>query len=106
MASNRPEKRHATVFPKDLRFLEELGLNIQLARKRRKLTQLQMCERTGLDPKTVRKIEKGEPAVTMGHYIAILAVLGLSGDVAKVAADDELGRKLQDIALLGSRKGS
>jgi transcriptional regulator with XRE-family HTH domain len=105
MASNQSEKRHATVFPKDLRHLEEMGQNIKLARKRRKLTQLQVCERTGLDPKTVRRIEKGEPAVSMGHYMVVLSVLAISGDIAKVAADDELGRKLQDIALLGSRKG-
>ena len=100
MAEISSSKRHATVFPKDLRYLEEMGVNIQLARKRRKLTQLQMCERTGLDPKTVRKIEKGEPSVSIGHYISVLAVLGLSGDVVKVAADDQLGRKLQDIALI------
>ena len=102
---NSSSKRHATVFPKDLRYLEEMGVNIQLARKRRQLTQLQMCERTGLDPKTVRKIEKGEPSVSIGHYISVLAVLGLSGDVIKVAADDQLGRKLQDIALIKRPKG-
>ena len=98
------EKRHATVFPKELRYLEEMGQNVRLARKRRKLTQLQICERTGLDAKTVRKVEKGDPTVSMGHYMVVLAVLGLSDGMAKVAMDDELGRKLQDIALLNPKK--
>ena len=40
----------------------------------------------------------------MGHYVAVLAVLGLVDDLANVASDDELGRKLQDIKLMGKQK--
>jgi hypothetical protein len=39
--------------------------------------------------------------VSLGHYVAVLSVLGLVDDLAQVASDDELGRKLQDIELLG-----
>lgn len=39
--------------------------------------------------------------VSLGHYVG---VLGLVEDLAKVASDDELGRKLQDIKLMSKQK--
>lgn len=36
----------------------------------------------------------------MGAYFNTLRVLGLQNDVLKLAADDEYGRKLQDLALI------
>lgn len=36
----------------------------------------------------------------MGSYFNVLRVLGLHEDFLKLAADDEFGRKLQDLALL------
>jgi transcriptional regulator with XRE-family HTH domain len=95
-------KRNAPVFPKNRKILSELGENIKLACKRRKYTQSLIADRTGLSRTTVRKIEQGDPTVSIGHYIAVLGVLGLVDDFAKVASDDELGRKLQDIKLKGS----
>mgnify|MGYP000946278957 CR=1 FL=1 len=56
----------------------------------------------GLTGKLYR-IEKGDPAVTFGAYFNVLRVLGLQDDLLKIAADDEFGRKLQDLELL-SRK--
>jgi transcriptional regulator with XRE-family HTH domain len=94
------EKRTATLFPKQVKLLEQLGENIRLAMKRRKLTQTQLAERTGLSKPTLRKIERGEGSVSIGHYLLVLSVLGLAEDVAEVAANDLLGRKLQDIELL------
>ena len=94
-------KRKAVVFPKNQRVLAQLGENIKLACKRRRYTQSQVSERTGLSRLTIRKIERGDPTVSIGHYVAVLAVVGLAEDLANVAKDDELGRKLQDIKLLG-----
>ncbi|GAD88877.1 MULTISPECIES: helix-turn-helix transcriptional regulator [Vibrio] len=96
------DKRSAVVFPKHLKSLERLGENITLAIKRRKLTQDIMHKRTGLSKPTLRKICKGDPTVSIGHYVNVLAVLGLVEDVEVVARDDALGRKLQDIELLRS----
>jgi transcriptional regulator with XRE-family HTH domain len=97
----KDKSRTAIVFPKHRRVLEQLGENIKLACKRRKYTQLLISERTGLSRLTIRKIEKGDPTVSIGHYLAVLSILGLVDDLARVAADDELGRKLQDIKLMG-----
>lgn len=94
------ERRKAIVFPKNQKFLSQLGENILLAYKRRKYTQTLISKRTGLSRVTIRKIEQGDPTVSIGHYVAVLGVLGLVSDLALVARDDELGRKLQDIELL------
>lgn len=103
MTTKYPSKRGAAVFPKNQKSLERLGENIKLAYKRRGYTQSQISERTGLSRLTIRKIEQGDSKVSIGHYVAVLSVVGLVDDLAQVANDDELGRKLQDIKLMGNR---
>lgn len=49
---------------------------------------------------TLHRIERGEAGVTLGAYANVLHSLGLHGDLSSVASDDELGRKLQDAALM------
>ena len=100
------KKRTAIVFPGNRKILQLLGENIKLACKRRGLTQTLISERTGLSRLTVRKIERGDPTVTLGHYVAVLSVLGLADDLAEVAKDDALGHKLQDIRLMSSKSKS
>ena len=77
-----------------------MGENIKLARKRRKLTTLQVAERASIDRSTLYKIEKGASSVSLGAYFNVLRALNLHQDFLKLAADDELGRRLQDLALL------
>jgi len=96
-------KRTAVVFPKHKKVLSILGENLTLAMKRRGITQEMLHKRTGLSKPTLRKILKGDPSVSLGHYVNVLASLGLLEDLAKVAFDDELGRKLQDIQLLNKK---
>ena len=98
-----PDRRKAVVFPKQQQILNVLGENIKLARKRRKLTQQIISDRTGISRVTLRKIEKGDLTVSIGHYLSVLGVLGLADDLTKVALDDELGRKLQDAKLLSGK---
>ncbi len=89
------------LFPKHLKILQELGENIKLARKRRKLTTIQVSERAGIDRTTLYLIEKGTPSVSMGAYFNVLRVLGLQDDFLKLASEDKLGRDIQDLKLLG-----
>ncbi len=98
------ERRKAIVFPSASKSLLRLGENIRLATKRRRYTQTLISERTGLSRMTVRRVGQGDPSVSMGHYAAVLNVLGLVTDFELVARDDELGRKLQDIDLLKKPK--
>ena len=88
------------ILPKFKQLLEEMGENIKLARKRRKLTAIQVAERAGIARSTLYLIEKGDASVSMGAYFNVLRVLGLQNDFLKLAADDEFGRKLQDLDLL------
>ena len=79
--------------------LETLVENIKLARKRISLTTIQVAERVDIVRSTLYEIEKGSPKVAMGDYFNVLKTLGLQNDFLKLAADVELGRKLQDIKL-------
>jgi transcriptional regulator with XRE-family HTH domain len=93
-------KKKQILFPKHLVILGQLGENIKLARKRRKLTAVQVSERANIVRMTLYQIEKGNPSVALGAYFNVLRVLGLQDDFLKLAADDEFGRKLQDLDLL------
>lgn len=88
------------LLPKYTALLEQMGENIKLARKRRKLTAMLVAERAGIARSTLYLVEKGDSSVAMGAYFNVLRVLGLQNDFLKLAADDELGRKLQDLDLL------
>jgi DNA-binding XRE family transcriptional regulator len=95
-------RKKQVVFPKYQKILEQVGENIKLARKRRKLTTLQVAERAGIDRTTLYHIEKGNSSVSMAAYFNTLRVLGLQDDFLKLAADDDYGRKLQDLNLIGN----
>jgi transcriptional regulator with XRE-family HTH domain len=95
--------RKQILFPRHQKVLGQLGENIKLARKRRGFTTIQVSERAGLNRKTLYRIEKGDPKVTLGAYFNVFRVLGLQDDFLKLAVDDEFGRKLQDLKLLGEK---
>ncbi|MFT3760429.1 helix-turn-helix domain-containing protein [Thauera sp.] len=92
-------RKPPVVFPQEQRLLSELGERLRLARKRRKLSNAVVAQRAGVSRTTVYKVEAGDPGATLGAYIRVLAVLGLEGDLNLLAADDRIGRKLQDLAL-------
>ena len=97
-------KRKVILLPKQKRILKELGENIRLARLRRKLSADQVSERAYISRRTLWAIEKGTSSVSMGAYLQVLLVLGLENDLAKIAKDDELGRKLQDSKLIVKKR--
>lgn len=97
-------KTEQVILPKNLRILEILGENIQLARLRRRLSSAQVAERAGIGRKTVSNIEAGNPSVAMGSYLQVLFVVGLQNDLLQVAAADPLGRKLQDAEIIPGKR--
>ena len=93
-------KKTIVLLPETEKILEQLGLQIQYARLRRKLTSELVAERAGISRATLVSIEKGSPSVAMGCYAAVLHALNyMDKDLLLVAKDDELGRKLQDLDL-------
>lgn len=100
-----PMTRKATSpHPLVRRLLTELGENIRLARLRRGFSMALVAERAGMSRPTLRAIENGEPGVTLGSCANVLHSLGLHEDLALVARDDELDRKLQDARLPTRRR--
>ncbi|MBQ8069567.1 MAG: helix-turn-helix domain-containing protein [Bacteroidales bacterium] len=89
------------VMPQALsRKMEIMGQQIMLARKRRHLSMQDIADRATVTRLTVSKVEHGDPTVSMGIYARVLYALNLENDIMLLAADDALGRQLQDEELL------
>ena len=70
--------------------LRKLGGDIQVARKRRRLTMTIVAERAFISRNTLTRVERGDPAVSLGIYTTVLFVLGLAervGDLADPLSD-------------------
>ena len=93
-----------SLLPRLARLLENVGSNLKLARLRRKYSAEMVAQRAGISRKTVYRVELGDPAVALGIYARVMQVLRLEQDLATLAADDLLGRKLQDAALPMQRR--
>ncbi len=93
------KQKRTLLLPKAARSLAILGQNVKLARIRRRITAAMMCERAGISHATLTAIEQGRSSVSMAGYMSVLFCLNLHKDIEKVAADDELGRELQDLRL-------
>lgn len=76
-----------------------MGERLRDARLRRRYTMDMVCVRANISRPTLTKIEQGDPAVTFGHFVQVLRVLGLDSDISLIAQNDPLGRNLQDEAL-------
>lgn len=93
------------------RALGQLGTDIQRARKRRRLTTAIVAERANITRPTLGRVERGDPAVSLGIYATVLWVLGLDARLANIAASetDLVGLALQDERLpqrVSTRRGS
>lgn len=86
------------------RSLTKLGSDLVLARHKRKLTAAMMAERVGVSKSTYRRLEAGDPTVSLGAFAVALFVLGFGTPLAEVvdARRDEQGLVL-DSQRLGKR---
>ena len=101
---NIMKREKYTLLPRLTKILENLGEDIKLARLRRKLSAEQVSGRAGISRSTLWQIEKGLPNVSIGYYAQVLFVLGLEKNLSIMAADDTLGRKLQDAEILVKKR--
>jgi transcriptional regulator with XRE-family HTH domain len=78
--------------------LRKLGADVRDARLRRRLSTTLAAERAFLNRKTLAKIEKGDPGVSIGAYASLLFVLGMTERLAEVAdaREDRVGLTLEE----------
>lgn len=88
-----------SLVPRVGRILAGVGENIRKARLRRALSASAVAQRAEISRKTLYRVEQGDPAVALGIYTRVLQALRLESDLGSIAADDLLGRKLQDANL-------
>ena len=93
-----------SLLPRVSRLLHGYGENLKLARLRRRYSAETVAQRAGITRKTLSRVENGDSAVALGIYARVMQVLRLEEDLAKLAVDDPLGRKLQDTGLSLKRR--
>lgn len=94
------------LLPQIARLLQGYGANLKLARLRRKYSSETVAKRVGITRRTFSKVQQGDPTVALGVYARVMQVLRLENDLARLAADDVLGRKLQDAEITPKRRAS
>ena len=98
-------KKSIVLMPKTLEIMETMGLQIKMARLRRKISAELVAERAGISRATLWAVENGAPSVAFGIYAAVLHALNnMDTDLLLIAKDDELGRKLQDLELATKKR--
>ena len=101
------KKASYNIMPETEEILKTLGEQIRLARLRRNLSVNLISERAGISRATLWKVEKGNPAVAMGIYAAVLHALNnMDKDLLLVAKDDVFGRQLQDLGLITRKRAT
>jgi transcriptional regulator with XRE-family HTH domain len=74
-----------------------LGLQLAAARRQHRRSTVEVAERAGTTRVTLRRIERGDPAVALGLYFEVASVLG----VPLFGAE---GRELADLVARGERE--
>jgi transcriptional regulator with XRE-family HTH domain len=99
MARTKP-----SLLPRVSRLLRGYGGNLKLARLRRRYSAETVAQRAGISRKTLSRVEKGDSSVALGIYARVMQVLRVEEDLARLAVDDPLGRKLQDAGMSPKRR--
>jgi DNA-binding XRE family transcriptional regulator len=91
-------RKSATVPAPVLRALRKLGEDIRGARRRRRIPVAILAERASISRTTLNRIEKGDPAASLGNYATVLFALGMVDRLADVAdpRHDSVGLELEE----------
>lgn len=66
-----------------------MGKHIRVARIRRNLTMEEMSSRMFITRKTLTRLEKGDPGVSLAVFASALWVLGLEGNLQTIAEPEQ-----------------
>ena len=64
--------------------ISRLGERIRIARKRRRFSSEVMAKRMFVSRKTLFRLEKGDPGISLGVFASALWVLGLGRELLKI----------------------
>lgn len=67
--------------------LLQLGDRLKRLRKAQGLGTVEMSKRVGISRTTLGAVEAGDPGPSMGTYLRVMSVLGVSGEMALLASD-------------------
>lgn len=83
------------------RALRQLGENLALARRRRRISTQSMAQRLQVSTATLRRLERGDPSLAVGTLAKALLVLNALQPLSSLldSGADELGLQLMDEAL-------
>ncbi|WP_431288021.1 helix-turn-helix transcriptional regulator [Roseateles chitinivorans] len=71
----------------DRQLLLQLGERLRRLRKSQGLGTVDMAAKVGVTRNTLRAVEAGDPATSIGTYLRVMSVLGVSGELALLAGD-------------------
>jgi transcriptional regulator with XRE-family HTH domain len=78
---------HDTLTVLDRQLLLQLGDRLKRLRKAQDLGTVEMAKRAGVSRTTLSAVESGDPSPSMGTYLRVMSVLGVSGELALLAGD-------------------
>lgn len=81
--------------------LKKLGEDVSAARKRRQFTQRRLAEGAGVSLPTIRRLESGDPGVSLATLAMVLVVLGEGRRLGQLldASVDDVGLMLEQQSL-------
>ncbi len=97
-------RQRRTLAPVAAERVRDLGVRLRAARRNRRMTETELAARTLTTRPTIRKLETGDPSVSVAVLVEVLQVLGLDADLDLIAKDDELGRRLADARIPRPRR--
>lgn len=67
--------------------LLQLGDRLKRLRKAQGVGTVEMAARAGITRNTLRAVEAGDPSPSIGTYLRVMSILGVSGELALLAGD-------------------
>lgn len=93
-----PRTASAQLPPRIARSLVNLGHDIEVARKKRRLTIAALCERAGISAPLYARLVAGAPGTSVGAYAMVLFALGMGTPFETLMdpATDDTGLLLEE----------
>lgn len=79
--------------------LAHLGERLRAARKRQRVTTVAASEAAGISRVTLHRIERGEPTVAIGAWVAVASALGLAFELVDPNAANRTSKLPKQIRL-------